>query len=153
VLGHARSSPITAVGCWPRAGIVAALASGWKLVSASAGAPVLQGSARPAALIGRLHQPLTLLLLQMIVVIAAARLLGRAFRRIGPAGGDRRDLRRHPARAVAAGPAVAAALASFPAGALAPLQLLSQIGVLLFMFAWAWRWSLAELRRQRAAPC
>ncbi len=97
----------------------------------------------------RLQQPLTLLLLQMVVIIVAARLLGRGFRRIG-----------QPAvigeifAGILLGPSLLGWLWPqalgflFPPAALAPLQLLSQIGVLLFMFAVGLEVDLPDLRRQ-----
>lgn len=127
--------------------------AGWgqALYPASAGPGVLPPAAvAPAAdLAGRLHQPLTLLLLQMIVVIVAARLLGRLFRRIGqPAviGEIFAGILLGPSLLGVLWPQALAFL--FPPAALAPLQLLSQIGVLLFMFAVGLEVDLAELRRQ-----
>ena len=108
------------------------------------------GVAAPAAVwADRLHQPTTLLLLQMMVIIAAARLLGPVFRRIG-----------QPAvigeifAGILLGPSALGLLWPqalhflFPPEALAPLQLLSQLGVLLFMFAVGLEVDLPDLRRQ-----
>ncbi len=123
---------------------------GQALYPASAGSALQPGAAAPApGLIGRLHQPLTLLLLQMIVIIVAARLLGRMFRRIGqPAviGEIFAGILLGPSLLGLLWPQALAFL--FPPAALAPLQLLSQIGVLLFMFAVGLEVDLAELRRQ-----
>jgi Kef-type K+ transport system membrane component KefB len=114
------------------------------------GAP--SGDAAAAALASRLQQPTALLLLQMTVVIVAARLLGRAFRRIG-----------QPAvvgeivAGILLGPSLLGLLWRqalnflFPPQALAPLQLLSQLGVLLFMFAVGLEVDVQALRRQARA--
>jgi len=96
--------------------------------------------------------PLLMLLLQMLVVIGAARLLGRGFRRIGqPAvvGEIFAGILLGPSLLGLLWPQALAAL--FPAAGLAPLQLLSQLGVLLFMFGVGLEVDLSELRRQARA--
>jgi len=130
--------------------IAALVGWGQALYPLPAGGMPWPGAAAPdAGLTGRLQQPLALLLLQMLVIIAASRLLGRVFRRIG-----------QPAvigeifAGILLGPSLLGWLWPqalgflFPPAALAPLQLLSQIGVLLFMFAVGLEVDLPELRRQ-----
>jgi Kef-type K+ transport system membrane component KefB len=116
------------------------------LYPAGAGLPATPATA------GAQPVPLLLLLLQMLVVIAAARLLGRAFRRIGqPAvvGEIFAGILLGPSLLGLLWPQALAAL--FPAAGLAPLQLLSQVGVLLFMFGVGMEVDLSELRRQARA--
>jgi len=120
---------------------------GRMLFPAAAGGP-LPPDAAPA-LAQRLQQPLTMLLLQMVVIIVAARLLGRGFRRVGqPAviGEIFAGILLGPSLLGLLWPQALAFL--FPPAALAPLQLLSQIGVLLFMFAVGLEVDLPDLRRQ-----
>ena len=127
---------------------VAALA-GWGQALYPATVSAAPPLAAAPALAERLHQPLSLLLLQMLVIIAAARLLGRVFRHIGqPAviGEIFAGILLGPSLLGLLWPEALAFL--FPPAALAPLQLLSQIGVLLFMFAVGLEVDLAELRRQ-----
>ena len=127
---------------------VAALA-GWGQALYPAAVSAAPPLAAAPALAERLHQPLSLLLLQMVVIIAAARLLGRVFQRIGqPAviGEIFAGILLGPSLLGLLWPEALAFL--FPPAALAPLQLLSQIGVLLFMFAVGLEVDLAELRRQ-----
>jgi len=122
---------------------------GQTLYPAAADGPLTPAAAPAPVLAERLQPPLTLLLLQMVVIIVAARLLGRGFRRIG-----------QPAvigeifAGILLGPSLLGLLWPqalgflFPPAALAPLQLLSQIGVLLFMFAVGLEVDLPDLRRQ-----
>jgi Kef-type K+ transport system membrane component KefB len=129
---------------------LAGLAEWGRMLYPATGAP--SGDAAAAALASRLQQPTALLLLQMTVVIVAARLLGRAFRRIG-----------QPAvvgeivAGILLGPSLLGLLWRqalnflFPPQALAPLQLLSQLGVLLFMFAVGLEVDVQALRRQARA--
>jgi len=95
--------------------------------------------AAPAGLLGalldNLRHPLSLLLLQVLLIVVAARSLGSLFRRIGqpPVIGEM-------VAGILLGPSllgwVAPAAQSFvfPVDSLDPLKLLSQIGVILFMF-------------------
>jgi len=129
---------------------LAGLAEWGRMLYPAAGAP--PGDAAAATLASRLQQPTALLLLQMTVVIVAARLLGRAFRRIG-----------QPAvvgeivAGILLGPSLLGLLWPqalnflFPPQALAPLQLLSQLGVLLFMFAVGLEVDVQALRPQARA--
>ncbi|HZR36313.1 MAG TPA: cation:proton antiporter [Nevskia sp.] len=111
------------------------------------GAAVLATPAGAAAPV-----PLLRLLLQMLVVIGAARLCGRGFSRLGqPAvvGEIVAGVLLGPSLLGLLWPQALAAL--FPAAELAPLQLLSQVGVLLFMFGIGMEVDLSELRRQARA--
>lgn len=88
-----------------------------------------------ATLSANLHHPLSILFLQMICIIAAARLFGALAVRVGqpPVIGE-------IIAGIALGPSLLGALAPgafelvFPAASLNTLSLLSQIGVVLFMF-------------------
>lgn len=115
--------------------------------------PVPAGSVAAAATpVAAVPPSLLALLLQMLVVIGAARLCGRAFRRLGqPAviGEILAGILLGPSLLGLLWPQALAAL--FPQGGLAPLQLLSQIGVLLFMFGVGLEVDLSELRRQARA--
>lgn len=112
--------------------------------------PVAAAAPPPALAAAAGQSPqLALLLLQMLVIVAAARLLGRVFRRIGqPAviGEIFAGILLGPSLLGLLWPQALATL--FPPAAMAPLQLLSQLGVLLFMFALGLELDLAELRRQ-----
>ncbi len=111
------------------------------------------GAVAPATPAGAAQPvPLLRLLLQMLVVIGAARLLGRGFRRIGqPAvvGEIFAGILLGPSLLGLLWPQALAVL--FPAAGLAPLQLLSQVGVLLFMFGVGMEVDLSELRHQARA--
>ena len=93
------------------------------------------------------------LLLQLIVILVAARLAGRAVRYLGqPAvvGEMVAGLALGPSLFGAVAPSLAGSL--FPADSLVPLTALSQLGVLLFMFVVGLRLDLAVLRgKVRAA--
>jgi Kef-type K+ transport system membrane component KefB len=92
------------------------------------------------------------LLLQLIVILVAARLAGRAVRSLGqpPVIGEM-------LAGLALGPSLLGAVAPralawlFPAGSLAPLAALSQLGVLLYMFCVGLRLDLDVLRGKAKA--
>ncbi len=87
------------------------------------------------ALLENVHQPLSLLLLQVIVIVLAARASGALFRRIGqPAviGEMFAGILLGPSLLGAVAPAAQTFL--FPVESMGPLRLLSQIGVILFLF-------------------
>jgi Kef-type K+ transport system membrane component KefB len=93
------------------------------------------------------------LLLQLVVILVTARLVGRAFRIIGQP-----QVIGEMAAGLALGPSLLGAVAPgtlarlFPQDSLAPLSALSQLGVLLFMFVVGLRLDLQLLRgRARAA--
>lgn len=85
--------------------------------------------------LGHLKEPLSLLLLQVIVIVLAARLVGTVFQRFGqpPVIGEM-------IAGILLGPSLLGLVAPgahaflFPADSLGFLRLLSQIGVILFMF-------------------
>lgn len=82
-----------------------------------------------------LKEPLSLLILQVVVIVLAARLLGSVFPRIGqpPVIGEMiAGILLGPSLLGLVTPGVQAFL--FPADSLGTLRLLSQIGVILFMF-------------------
>jgi Kef-type K+ transport system membrane component KefB len=85
---------------------------------------------------GNLEHPLSHLLLQLLVIIVASRLMGRAFRRMGQPA-----VIGEMAAGIVLGPSLFGWLAPglfdvvFPQDSLGTLRLLSQIGVCLFMFA------------------
>jgi Kef-type K+ transport system membrane component KefB len=116
------------------------------------------GSALPAsgapglALLGRLHTPLGVLLMQLIVIILAARTIGAVFLRIGqPAvtGEMLAGILLGPSLLGLVLPQAQAFL--FPAASLGALSLLSQIGVLLFMFVVGIEVDLQHLRKKAQA--
>jgi Kef-type K+ transport system membrane component KefB len=101
---------------------------------------------------GRFQQPLTLLLIQVIVIIAAARGLGILFTRIGqPAviGEMLAGILLGPSLLGWLAPGVEAFL--FPPSSLGALQLLSQIGVILFMFIVGMELNVHSLRQSAHA--
>jgi Kef-type K+ transport system membrane component KefB len=97
------------------------------------GAAVLAAGASPAA--ARLDHPLTGLLLQIVVVLAAARLAGHLLRRLGQpmvVGEILAGLLLGPSLLGMLWPEASAFL--FPPRSLPALELFGQVGVLLFMF-------------------
>lgn len=99
------------------------------------------------ALLANLRHPLSLLLLQVLLIVLAARSLGSLFRKIGqpPVIGEM-------VAGILLGPSllgwVAPAAQSFvfPVDSLDPLKLLSQVGVILFMFVVGTELNLDHLR-------
>ena len=133
-------------------GILAALEWGKRLERPSAGAGAAAAAPEPAASGASGHPlraPLPTLLLQIIVIVGAARLTGAAFRRIG-----------QPAvigeivAGILVGPSVLGALAPgafaflFPPRSTDLLQLFAQIGVILFLFGVGLELDLDLLRRR-----
>lgn len=128
--------------------VLAALAwLAWLSVGVDAGAvaPALAGS-----LWQRLEAPLPRFLMQLVVVLVLARLAGVALRRLGqPAviGEMLAGIVLGPSLFGWALPSAQAWL--FPADSVAALGLLSQIGVLVFLFAAGAEFEIARLRGQR----
>jgi len=104
-------------------------------------------------LVANLTEPLPLLLLQVVVIVVAARLVGTLFHRLGqPAvvGEMVAGILLGPSLLGWLWPAAQAFL--FPPASLGPLRLLSQIGVILFMLVVGIDLDVAHLRqRARAA--
>jgi Kef-type K+ transport system membrane component KefB len=105
-----------------------------------------------ASLIANLQHPLSLLLLQIVVIVLAARSVGALFRRIHqpPVVGEM-------VAGILLGPSLLGLVAPdaqaflFPEASLGPLRLLSQIGVILFMFVVGIELNLGQLRKQAFA--
>jgi Kef-type K+ transport system membrane component KefB len=102
--------------------------------AAPSAAVAAAGDAR-AGVLSRLAHPLPRLLLQLIVIVAAARLFGALFRRLGqpPVIGE-------IVAGIALGPSLLGLVAPgafaflFEPASVGPLKLLAEIGVLLFLF-------------------
>lgn len=122
-------------------------------VDGAEAAPAASGEEAPhgigAALFQNLRHPLALLLLQVLVIVASARALGSLFARIGqpPVIGEM-------IAGILLGPSLLGMVAPdfqamlFPVTSLGPLQLLSQIGVILFMFVVGIELDLDHLRKK-----
>jgi Kef-type K+ transport system membrane component KefB len=96
--------------------------------------------------------PLPILLLQVIVIVVAARLLGALFRRFGQPsvmGEMLAGILLGPSLFGLVAPAASAFL--FPEASLAPLKLLSQLGVIMFLFVVGVEVDLEVLRRKADA--
>jgi len=137
-------------------GIYLALDYGARLSPIAAGAgngPVAPaGAGLWTALLERLHTPLGVLLLQLIVIILAARATGALFARLGqPAviGEITAGILLGPSLLGLVVPPAEAFL--FPSASLDALGLLSQIGVLLFMFVVGIEVDLQHLRKKAQA--
>lgn len=117
-------------------GVYLLLASGKHLQSTgNSQVAITQSASLISALSANLHEPLSILLLQVVVIIVAARLVGLLFQRLGqPAviGEMVAGIILGPSLLGAVFPAVQAFL--FPASSLGLLRTLSQLGVILFMF-------------------
>jgi len=133
------------------AGIVLALHYGTRLESAAVG-PTADGGGIGRALHDSLHHPLSVLLMQMIVIILAARALGAVFRRIGQPA-----VTGEMVAGILLGPSLLGGIAPeayaflFPPASLEALKLLSQIGVILFMFVVGIELDLQHLRQKAQA--
>lgn len=99
------------------------------------------------ALGAKLHHPLGQLFVQLLVIIAAAQLLGRIFTQLGQPA-----VVGEMTAGILLGPSLFGLLAPeafrfvFPADSLGALRLLSQIGVCLFMFAVGMKLNVAHVR-------
>src|SRR5436190_189943 len=100
-----------------------------------------------SALPDNLQHPLSILLLQVIVIIVAARLFGLLFRRMGQPAVIGEMM-----AGIILGPSVLGALFPtaqsflFPASSMGSLRTLSQLGVILFMFVVGLDLNLQHLR-------
>lgn len=129
--------------------LLAGLAWLWWVAGA---APSVPGGSEPLAIgVGaQLRQPLPRFLLQLLVVLALAKLAGALLRRIGqPAviGEMLAGIVLGPSLFGWVWPDLHAAV--FPADGLGAFQLVSQLGVLVFMFAAGAEFELSRLRGQR----
>lgn len=134
-------------------GILVALREGRRLEAApsatAAAAPGSSEVARGATAAGETRRPLPTLLLQIIVIVGAARLTGAAFRRLGqPAviGEIVAGILVGPSVLGAASPGAFAFL--FTPGSTELLHLFAEIGVILFLFAVGLELDLDLLRRR-----
>lgn len=99
-----------------------------------------------------LKQPLSLILVQILVILLAARGLGVVFKRFGQP-----QVIGEMIAGILLGPSLFGALAPagfgllFPASSLGALKLLSSIGVLLFMFAVGMELDLSHIRKKASA--
>lgn len=112
---------------------IALLQWGSQLYPGSVESRAAEAPALPLA--ARLHHPLTLLLIQIMVILAAARLTGHLLRRLGQPmviGEIIAGILLGPSLLGLVAPEALAFL--FPPASLPTLTLLGQIGVLLFMF-------------------
>jgi Kef-type K+ transport system membrane component KefB len=102
-----------------------------------------------AVLREKLHDPLALLLLQIVVIVLATRLVGSLFVRMGQPSVIGEML-----AGILLGPSLLGWLSPgtlgflFPASSLSPLKMLSQIGVILFMFLVGMDLDLEHLREK-----
>jgi Kef-type K+ transport system membrane component KefB len=124
-------------------------------VSASTGSPVRSqpGQNRVAGLLSaNLRNGLSILLLQLVVIVIASRLVGKLFLQIGQPrvmGEIVAGIILGPSLLGQVSPATMAFL--FPAESLEPLRLLSQIGVVLFMFVVGMELEIGDLRKKAYA--
>lgn len=103
-------------------------------------------------LLDNLHHPLSVLLLQIVVIVVAARSLGAIFKRFGqpPVIGEMvAGILLGPSLLGWVAPAVQTSL--FPVDSLGALRMLSQIGVILFMFVVGTELDLDHLREKAHA--
>jgi len=110
------------------------------------------GNGIARSLLANVREPLTILLLQIIVIVAAARLLGALFHKIGqpPVIGEM-------VAGILLGPSLLGLMAPgvqtflFPADSMGALRMLSQIGVILFMFVVGIELDVQHLRQKADA--
>ncbi|MGQ0586148.1 MAG: cation:proton antiporter [Gammaproteobacteria bacterium] len=129
---HRRIASYLAAVAVAVAGAVALLHWGTLLHPVASALPAT--AAEPGA-IERLHQPLTLLLIQIVVVLGAARLCGHLMRRLGQPmvmGEILAGILLGPSLLGLVAPGALAWL--FPPESMQTLGVLAQVGVLLFMF-------------------
>jgi len=110
------------------------------------------GGGIAAAFLGNLAAPLSILLLQVIVIVVAARALGALFLRIGQP-----SVIGEMVAGILLGPSLLGLVAPgvqtflFPASSMGALRLLSQIGVILFMFVVGIELDVRHLRQRAHA--
>jgi len=134
------------------AGIIGILRLGFSLHGTDGLAPRPVESSPPTTLVENLNHPLGILLLQLIVIILAARGMGRLFRRLGQP-----SVIGEVVAGILLGPSLLGWLSPhaqaflFPASSLGALRLLSQIGVILFMFTVGVELDLGYLKKKADA--
>jgi Kef-type K+ transport system membrane component KefB len=140
------------------AGIYAILGYGSRMEPISAVATGAAASGASAAaneeggLLAHLQEPLSLLLLQVIIILAAARGLGSLFSKIGQPrviGEMVAGILLGPSLLGLLAPGVQASI--FPVDSLGALRMLSQIGVILFMFVVGIELDIDHLRHKAHA--
>jgi Kef-type K+ transport system membrane component KefB len=129
-----------------------ALSSEVQQATGSAESHATQASNPFAAFQANLEHPLSRLLIQLLVIIAAARLLGNLFARFGvPA------VVGEMTAGILLGPSLLGLLAPgtfamiFPADSLGALRLISQVGICLFMFAVGMELNMQHVRSKAQA--
>ncbi len=126
-------------------------------VSVTTSSPAVSESATPQTYLSKvfkenLRSPLSILLLQIIVIVLAAKLFAELFRRIGqpPVMGEM-------VAGIVLGPSVIGLISPqtmaflFPPASMATLGLLSQIGVVLFMLVVGMELDIQHLREKASA--
>lgn len=114
--------------------------------------PEIAAKSEGIGLLENVQHPLSILLLQVIVIIIAARMLGYCFQKIGqpPVMGE-------IVAGILLGPSLLGMLSPsfeaflFPETSMSALKLLSQIGVVFFMFVVGFELNLQELREKAHA--
>jgi len=142
-------------GLKPTASAVASQAEAPKTAQAPAAATEAakaSGGGIAQGLVKNVREPLSILLLQIIVIVAAARLLGSLFHKIGqpPVIGEM-------VAGILLGPSLLGLVAPtvqtfvFPADSMGALRMLSQVGVILFMFVVGIELDIKHLRQKADA--
>ncbi len=114
--------------------------------------PVKAPAGIAAAFLENLQNPLTILLLQVIIIVVAARALGALFRKFGQP-----SVIGEMVAGILLGPSLLGLLAPgvqgfiFPASSMGGLRLLSQLGVILFMFVVGIELDVQHLRQKAHA--
>ncbi|HEY8032914.1 MAG TPA: cation:proton antiporter [Methylocella sp.] len=119
------------------------------LLDKSSPAPAVNSSSILSGIKGNLQEPLGRLILQLIVIVVAARLMGRLVGRIGQPAVVGEMI-----AGILLGPSLFGSLYPevfnfvFPSSSLGPLKLISQIGVCLFMFIVGLEVNVGHLRHK-----
>lgn len=114
--------------------------------------PEIVANSRATSLLENVQHPLSILLLQVIIIIMAARVFGYLFQKIGQPAVIGEMI-----AGILLGPSLLGMLAPvteaflFPASSMSALKLLSQIGVILFMFIVGIELNLQYLRQKAHA--
>lgn len=128
------------------------LQSGPTAVGPHRSVPAEPATSKLGALLDNLHHPLSLLLMQLIVILTAARIFGGLFRKIGQP-----SVIGEMVAGILLGPSLLGMIWPetqtwlFPASSMPALRLFSQIGVILYMFLVGADLDLRRLRQQADA--